>query len=189
MLEPLGFLRGLWRTEISLFTGKPVFMDVFWQCDLALWNRTLEVEVPARRACAVVNAGDSMWRWREAPAGCRHRHYISLPAPYNGLWIASRSQLMRFMASTLWPKAGALAFDKPAVLHRNQNAAFWPWGPPERSTGMIQFLDVPKGFWSRSVVPYDPKKRVLLPAAQVGHSRNAWSSHAKHQVDATAFFQ
>lgn len=83
---------------------------------------------------------------------------------------------------------GALAFDKAPALHRNQNMALWPWGPPERSTGMIQFVDVPPGFWSRSVVPYDPAMRALLPVAQVGHSRNAWSSHVKHQVDATEFF-
>lgn len=83
---------------------------------------------------------------------------------------------------------GALAFQEPPALHRNQNMAHWPWGPPERSTSMIQFVDVPPGFWSRSVVPYDPQLRVLLPAAQVGHSRNAWSSHVKNQVDATQFF-
>ena len=32
---------------------------------------------------------------------------------------------------------------------------------------MIQLLDVPDGFWSRGLLPYDPELRQLLPVGQV----------------------
>lgn len=61
----MGFLRGFWRTEISAFTGKPVFMDMFWKVDLSSWNRTLSVQLPGSgEACRVADANDSMWRWQ-----------------------------------------------------------------------------------------------------------------------------
>ncbi len=43
-----------------------------------------------------------------------------------------------------------------------------------RSTGMIQMQDVPNGFWSAAVVPYDPTLKVVLPVAEVQHSRNGY---------------
>lgn len=39
VLEPLGFLRHFWRTEISTFTGSPVFLDFLQPINLRKWNR------------------------------------------------------------------------------------------------------------------------------------------------------
>lgn len=63
-----------------------------------------------------------------------------------------------------------------------------PWGYPERSTGMIQLLDVPNGFWSRGVVPYDPQLKRLLPLGRVGHERNAYTGNVARQLDVRALF-
>lgn len=52
---------------------------------------------------------------------------------------------------------------------------------PERAAGMIQFVDVPPGFWSRGVVPYDPE----LPAgAAAGGADRArfWEKSAQLDV-------
>ncbi len=40
---------------------------------------------------------------------------------------------------------------------------------------MIQLQDVPTGFWSASVLPYDPHLNVILPIAEIVHARNGYS--------------
>lgn len=40
---------------------------------------------------------------------------------------------------------------------------------------MIQLIDVPDGFWSSSVVPYDAQTATLLPVANIEHERNAYT--------------
>jgi len=56
---------------------------------------------------------------------------------------------------------------------------------PERAAGMIHFVHVPSGFWSRGVVPYDPELQALLPVAQIGHERSGyqfWEESAQLDV-------
>lgn len=48
----------------------------------------------------------------------------------------------------------------------------------ERASILNQFLDVPPGFWSNGVVPYETVdgRPVLLPIAAVRHLTNAYTS-------------
>lgn len=54
---------------------------------------------------------------------------------------------------------------------------------------MIQLLDVPDGFWSRGLVPYDPQLRELLPVGQVGHERNGYRSNSSVALGVRHIFQ
>lgn len=74
-----------------------------------LRRRTLHLSAAApQRACAVADPGAPYWRWRKRPAGCAHMHFISLPNPYSGVWIASAAQLRDFLASPYWGQEGAM---------------------------------------------------------------------------------
>jgi len=66
------------------------------------------------------------WRWRERPAGCAHMHFISLPNPYCGMWIASAAQLRGFMASPYWDQEGAMAAISSTQTTRHR-AGTRPW--------------------------------------------------------------
>lgn len=37
---------------------------------------------------------------------------------------------------------------------------------------MLQLVDVPEGFHSANVVPWDPVHRILLPIGRIEHERN-----------------
>ena len=90
--------------------------------------------------------------------------FVELPEPFMGMWLASEAQLREFMAHPFWDKATALA-------------AFVPHGGgyPERTNWMFQYVNVPAGFRTRSVVQYDSRARVLEPRARIGHLRNGYS--------------
>lgn len=58
-----------------------------------------------------------------------------------------------------------------------------------RSAAMMQLLDVPEGFFSAAVVPYDPVLNVIPPIVEVQHLRNgyvgkklAWAVHRMRDV-------
>lgn len=36
---------------------------------------------------------------QEKPRGCRHRHYLQMPQPYQGMWAASHGQLLAYINS------------------------------------------------------------------------------------------
>ena len=42
----------------------------------------------------------------------------------------------------------------------------------EKANGAFQLVDVPEGFWSRSVLPYDATLQSLLPSSHIGHERS-----------------
>jgi len=44
----------------------------------------------------------------------------------------------------------------------------------ERSTGSLQRIDVPQGFYSTNVIPWDPKNEILLPIGRIQHERNGY---------------
>ena len=96
--------------------------------------------------------------------------FIQLPQPYFGLWLATHSQLLHFMRSGFWRKEDALSSKVTSV------------GPLERANMMIQFVDVPPGFLSRSVVPYDAETNTLLTVAGVPHLRNNYAHSNIHSV-------
>lgn len=39
---------------------------------------------------------------------------------------------------------------------------------------MLQLQDVPEGFWSANVLPYDPGLNAVLPIVEIPHMRNAY---------------
>ena len=44
----------------------------------------------------------------------------------------------------------------------------------ERTNGALQLHNVPEGFYSANVVPYDPHLEILLPAGRIRHTRNGY---------------
>ena len=140
-LDPLGFIFGFYRTEVGA-TGETMLLDATQRVNLATYDRIVHVE----------GLG----------------HFIQLPQPFNGMWLASHEQLMRFVDSRVWSKKGALAEELPPV-------AFG--GYPERSNWWLQLLDVPAGFQSRSIVPINMEEKRLNSSARVMHLRNGYASH------------
>ena len=90
--------------------------------------------------------------------------FVELNEPYFGMWLASDEQLREFMAHPYWDKQTALAFKHP---HGG--------GYMEKTNWMFQYVNVPAGFKSRSVVQYNPKTRMLDPRARIVHLRNGYS--------------
>ena len=95
---------------------------------------------------------------------CPHQCYVQLPNPYTGFWVATHTQLEQWVASNLWNKTDVIG---NTPLH---------WGYAETAAGSGQFLDVPDGFHSASVVPYDCQSHVLEPVAGVPHLPNKYAA-------------
>lgn len=109
VLEPLGFKRGLVRTEFHPDDGRAALMDVMERINITEWPRKLGVDVPEGRRCQIVDRKQPYWGLKEVPANCQHAHYVSLKQPYMGMWLATRKQMQAFRASPYWHKADALA--------------------------------------------------------------------------------
>ena len=99
------------------------------------------------------------------PAGARPlRFYVSVPRSFQGFWIASYNLMSKFVKHPTWIKSFALEQQVPA-------GSF-----PERSTWMAQLVDVPEGFQTNLVIPYDPAARKLFETSRVRHLRNGYST-------------
>mmetsp|Transcript_6346 Transcript_6346/g.18245 ORF Transcript_6346/g.18245 Transcript_6346/m.18245 type:complete len:432 (-) Transcript_6346:294-1589(-) len=168
-LAPLGFQRGFFRTEVR-HDGREVLLDVGETINMTDWKRTVEVDCRAAPCCQVEDPEVPYWQLREGPPLCQHRHYISMHQPFMGMWLCTRAQLAQFTASPLWHKEVALA----ANLTDEDNIVY-TWNYPERSNAILQLANVPEGFYSASVVPYDPELRILLPIGRVEHERNGYN--------------
>ena len=90
--------------------------------------------------------------------------FVELHEPYFGMWLASNAQLREFMAHPFWDKETALAYEH---LHGG--------GYMEKTNWMFQYVNVPAGYRSRSVVQYNPKTHMLEPRARIVHLRNGYS--------------
>ena len=90
---------------------------------------------------------------------------MQLTPSYMGMWLASHATLTKWMQHAFWDQDSALK------AHTNPN-----FGYPERSNGMFMFIDVPEGFQTNYLVPYDPVKCVLHSEARVYHERNGYST-------------
>ena len=44
--------------------------------------------------------------------------------------------------------------------------------------GLFAYVDPPTGFLTRSVVPYDPERKVLVTTAEISHERNGYSIYS-----------
>ncbi|CAL8471660.1 g11202 [Coccomyxa elongata] len=80
------------------------------------------------------------------------RHFMQLPNPYFAAWIAGRTQMAKFLSSAQWDKRSE------------------PWAVRAMAACGLQFVDVPKGFFSAAVVPYDPGDPPEVPPALDPHA-------------------
>jgi len=133
---------GFYRTEVSPDTGELVMLDL-----------SIRVNTSTAPTAHIEGVG----------------HFVELPQPYFGMWLASHQKLKAFMAHPFWEKKNALAANAP---HGG--------GYPERTTWMIQYLNVPPGHLTQSVIQYDPVTNTLDPNARVAHLRNGYSANV-HQ--------
>jgi hypothetical protein len=89
---------------------------------------------------------------------------MQLSYPFMGMWIATHERLKRYMSHPFWKKENLL------------QSNYMEWGYAERSNSGLLWTDVPQGFLTTNLVPYDPTRRILLPIGHVSHERNAYSS-------------
>mmetsp|Transcript_1944 Transcript_1944/g.5772 ORF Transcript_1944/g.5772 Transcript_1944/m.5772 type:complete len:368 (+) Transcript_1944:50-1153(+) len=177
-LEDMGFSRGFWRTEVEN-DGEETMMDFLERRNMTGWKRIVEVECAAEGeggkglpCCNLEDPEAPYWDLREYPPKCQHRHYISLHQPYMGMWLGTRSQVEKFISHPLWRKDYAIL----ANVSDPENIVY-PWGYPERSTATSQLIDVPEGFYSNNVVPWDPNNVILLPIGRILHERNGYERY------------
>ena len=179
MLEPLGFQRGIYRTEVSESTGELVLMDMYTPLNITSYSKVVDVPDNHTACRGSHSLRHSMQGFSLAMFNVKqahyHRHYLQMIEPYQGLWLATHAKLADFMKSIWWDKETALNAVIPSGIAL-------VGGYPERSTWGVQLFDVPQGFETALVVPYDPESCTLSPLAEVSHLRNGYS-----RVDATGF--
>jgi hypothetical protein len=96
-----------------------------------------------------------------------HRHYIHVPQSFQGFWIASYDLMSRFVTNPIWK-------EEFAVKQQISGGGY-----PERSTWMVQLLDIPEGFSTNMVVPFDHATGELFETSRVRHLRNGYSRNVK----------
>ncbi len=84
-----------------------------------------------------------------------------------GMWLASHERIHRYIKHPLWLKEHSLA--------KSMEIKNVSWGYAERSNGGLLLIDVPPGFQTSNVVPYNPEERLLLRIGQIRHLRNGYS--------------
>ena len=171
MLEPLGFQRGIYRTEVSENTGELVLLDMYTPLNITSYSKVVHVpdnHTACRDSHSLQHSMHSFSLATRVKQAHYHRHYLQMIEPYQGLWLATHAKLADFMKSIWWNKETAL----DAVVPSGIVAV---GGYPERSTWGVQLFDVPQGFDTAMVVPYDPESCTLSPLAEVSHLRNGYS--------------
>lgn len=181
ILEPLNFTRCIYRTEVDVETGdfnlldysSPLNINSENMLDMSQNTDFLRVQ---RRVKA--QSGCSCGKHRNGtPWTCGvHDRFVSPTEPFQGMWMASRTQLVHFMAHQFW--------NKDTSLHDHTIAK--GFGYPERSTVMNLLVNVPEGLRSSCMVPfiisdeYDGVLKPILPVVgRVEHMRNGYSINAK----------
>ena len=179
VLAPLNFTRCMYRTEVDIQTGGPNLMD-WTSTPLRLtYKNTLNLSLNADFARVQARLQDAgrcgCGKHRDgSPWPCQvHGFYLTPLQPYQGMWMATRTQLAFFMAHPYWVKEEALN----ATLARDM-----VMGYPERSTVMNLLINVPEGYLSNCMVPYLPggkegaiQEPSLPLVAGVEHMRNGYS--------------
>lgn len=173
VLHPMGFQRGFFATEFHPDSGR--LMEVGnLPVPMASHNKILRLNFTDQyrfvRGVPTLCYENSKLKtamksaWREAP--CPHECFIQLPNPYTGFWVATALQLQRWVHSNQWRKADALANRSPTLN----------WGYPETAASSIQLVNVPAGFDSASVVPFDCDSQKLDLVAGVSHLPNKYAA-------------
>lgn len=177
VLAPLNFTRCIYRTEVDVETGESNMGD--WRTPVKLTHEnTINVTHTldfARVQNRLQNAPHChCGKHRDgAPWPCRvHDNYVSPTDPFQGIWMASRAQLVSFMAHPFW--------EKDAVYDAKLK---FDMGYPERTTFMNLMINVPTGYRSNCMVPLVPNDEIgglrnfSLPlVAGIEHMRNRYSS-------------
>jgi len=161
ILEPLGFTRGIYRTEVAL-DGTVVLVDALSPLNLTIHPRKLNVsdarppEALGRNATDTSDPTDDENRFKTIHP---HLFYVQLDNFYQGMSLITRSQLEIYMNNSLW---------------RQDGCRFW--GYPECSHSNV-FVDPPLGYQGNVVVPYVITDRgpVLSLLARVEHMRNGYA--------------
>lgn len=146
ILAPRNFTRCFYRTEVSPATGEDVMLD--WVQPLKMSNaRTLDSHILEMHPF-------------------QHRRFLEPRQPFQGMWVANKDQLARFVRHPFWSIQGALS----API----------WGYAEKSNSVNLLISVPPGHHTSCMVPYEnePTPR-LAPLAKVIHLRNGYSSEPK----------
>jgi hypothetical protein len=184
VLEPLGFMRGFYRTEVHPTTGDVVLLDVTGHVVESDWKRS--IRVASSPLVCNTTAGD--WNATQptvtsARTCLIHSTYIELPWYYMGMWIATHLQLQKCMQSQVWEKDSALAL---TFIH--DISLVDQFGYPERANALNQLVEVPVGHDTANVIPYDPATKQLATNAAVAHLRNAYHGFNDHSSIRVADF-
>lgn len=174
VLDPMGFQRGFFATEFHPDTGR--LMEVGnLPVLLASRKQQLRLNITSQpRLVRTISAlcfennnlkSPNVKRWHESPR-CPHECFVQLPNPYTGFWVATASQLQRWVDSNQWKKADALANKSPVL----------EWGYAETAAASLQLVQVPPGFESASVVPFDCQTQQLEIVAGVAHLPNKYAA-------------
>lgn len=86
----------------------------------------------------------------------------------------------------LYPYQGMYLFDRELILEFLSSPAFSPnygiWKIQEKAAQGLTFYDIPKGFYSRIVVPVDVERRLILNDALVEHSCATYASNSASRL-------
>jgi hypothetical protein len=186
VLEPLGFMRGFYRTEVNPKTGDVVLLDVTGRVVESHWKRS--IQVASSPLVCNTTAGD--WNVTQPTVTSPgrtcliHSTYIELPSYYMGMWISTHLQrLQKCIRSQVWEKDKALAL---TFIH--DISLVDQFGYPERANALNQLVEVPAGHDTANVIPYNPLTKQLASNADVAHLRNAYSGIRGHSSIPVADF-
>ncbi len=88
-------------------------------------------------------------------------HFICMPNPYQGMYFLDRELMEEFAAS----KAMHPDFD----VRR--------WGIAEKAAQGLTFVNIPKGYTSRNLVPIDPRTKTVFQECWIHHLPNTYANN------------
>lgn len=120
LLEPFNFTRCFYRTEFDPKNGQLRLLDYRQGIDVRASSQMVKLDMlrdapasfsAASRQLAGKVCGHLQGR-KSTPLPCTlHRHFVAPDNPFQGLWVANRKQLDRFMQQPIWSKQAALAIN------------------------------------------------------------------------------
>lgn len=88
-------------------------------------------------------------------------HFICMPNPYQGMYFLDRELMEQFAVS----KAMSPDFD----VRR--------WGIREKAAQGLTFVNIPKGYTSRNLVPIDPHTKTIFQECWIHHLPNSYANN------------
>lgn len=196
VLEPLNLTRSVYRTEIDE-DGSLTLMDMMvnhanlLSCKINVTTdprnpetvTTLNVSSnPLFQIAKQKHQKEKCFSSEFSLSPCVvHESFLQMYNPYQGMWILTRRQLETFMHHDLWEKNNALRKSNT----RRPGQKNWEWGFPERSAGINLFVNVPPGFHTNNVVPYERRgdgKYYLSKLGRVHHIRNGYQTGCRAEA-------